>query len=598
MHNEDVNKIGVESTRIKSNNIQNGNIQNSNIQNSNILRIKTTNILSDGNNPVGFSGVKVSTNNTKKEDLKSKLRPRLGKLANSVSFVDYKDENYKDEHYKDQQHKDNHRKEESSEDKDLKINNENELLSADYNYRAGYNYWCELKKILSERLNPQVFSAYIETLKFIEIDIRTESNSSVAALIMGAPSAFVCRHVLENFQDQISHFFENKLGKKVSLKILVKKSNSTTSSKKPYVVVKTIDVNKKENSSEGSLSANFDSNLNSNLNENYTFDNFVVGNSNEFTHAAALQVSEKPGASYNPLFIYGGVGLGKTHLLHAIGNEVKKKNKSVLYMSSEAFTNDLIFSLRTGKMDSFKAKLRSIDLLLIDDIQFMAHKERTQEEFFHTFNALYNSKNQIVITSDTLPQEIPGIEERLRTRFAWGLTADLQVPDLETRAAIIKRKANSDNFDLDEQVALYLAEKISSNVRELEGALTRIQAVCSLRKEKASLSLAKETLDKILKTKIVKVSIKDIILAVSNHFGIKQSEILSKKRTRNLSFPRHIAMYLCRKHTTASYPEIGSEFGGRDHSSVIHAANVVGTKLSEDLELQNIIKSLEMLLFE
>jgi chromosomal replication initiator protein len=312
-----------------------------------------------------------------------------------------------------------------------------------------------------------------------------------------------------------------------------------------------------------------------------------------------MRVAEKPGQSYNPLFIYGGVGLGKTHLLHAIGNAVieRSPNSRILYMSSETFTNELILALRHAKMEEFKKKLRTIEVLLIDDIQFISGKERTQEEFFHTFNALYSAKRQIVITSDKIPTDIPGIEERLQTRFSWGLTADLQAPDFETRVAILKQKALLEQFQLPHEVSHLIAERISSNVRELEGALTRLHAMSSIKSVPISLEMAKTALKPLLQPKVVNVTVDDIKKAVSSHFNIKVSEIISKRRTKNLSFPRHIAMYLCRKHTTASYPEIGEHFGGRDHSSVIHAASVVSGKLSTDAAVKEIINNIEKIIF-
>ena len=322
-------------------------------------------------------------------------------------------------------------------------------------------------------------------------------------------------------------------------------------------------------------------------------------NSNQFCHAAAMRVAEKPGQSYNPLFIYGGVGLGKTHLLHAIGNAVLQRSPSarVLYMSSETSTNELILALRYAKMEEFKRRLRAIEVLLIDDIQFICGKERTQEEFFHTFNALYNAKGQIVITSDKIPSEIPGIEERLQTRFSWGLTADLQAPDFETRVAILKQKALIDEFHLPEEVSHLIAEQISSNVRELEGALTRLHAVSTIKHIAISVEMAREALTPLLQPKVVNLTVDDIKKVVSSHFGLKVSEVISKRRTKNLSFPRHIAMYLCRKHTTASYPEIGERFGGRDHSSVIHAASVVSSKISSDRQVKALVEEIERLLF-
>jgi chromosomal replication initiator protein len=354
-----------------------------------------------------------------------------------------------------------------------------------------------------------------------------------------------------------------------------------------------------KNSAADSKTEPLESEVYNNINPRYTFADFVVGNSNQFCHAAAMRVAEKPGQSYNPLFIYGGVGLGKTHLLHAIGNAVLERSPSsrVLYMSSETFTNELILALRYAKMDEFKRKLRTIEVLLIDDIQFISGKERTQEEFFHTFNALYSAKRQIVITSDKIPTDIPGIEERLQTRFSWGLTADLQAPDFETRVAILKQKALLEEFQLPHEVSHLIAERISSNVRELEGALTRLHAMSSIQSVPISLEMAKSALKPLLQPKVVSVTVDDIKKAVANHFNLKVTEIVSKRRTKNLSFPRHIAMYLCRKHTTASYPEIGEHFGGRDHSSVIHAASVVSSKLSTDLAVKEAIENIEKSIF-
>jgi chromosomal replication initiator protein len=331
------------------------------------------------------------------------------------------------------------------------------------------------------------------------------------------------------------------------------------------------------------------------LNPKYTFDTYVVGAANQFCHAAAFRVAESPGAAYNPLFIYGGVGLGKTHLLHAIGNACLERNPdlNVLYLSSEGFTNELIDALRFGKMDQFKAKMRSVEVLLIDDIQFMAGKERTQEEFFHTFNTLYGLKHQIVITSDKLPSAIPGMEERLQTRFFWGLTADLQAPDFETRVAILNKKASSEGYTLPPEVSVFIAKNISSNVRELEGALTRLAAISSMRGEGITMSLAEGALLPLLSRNSDNISIELIKKTVASHFSLKPSDLASKRRTKNLSFPRHIAMYLCRKHTTFSYPEIATHFGGRDHSSVVHAANVVAAKVKVQEDLRSTIAEIE-----
>ena len=447
---------------------------------------------------------------------------------------------------------------------------------------------------LAGELDPQIFTAYIKPLRFLSYD------SQNAAVELIAPSAFVRNQVDQNFREKIMRALSGEMrGPLTTLKLSVDRSaEMQRPALVPHVVVKKIRpmaCGKHSAEAESASSAIAFTASSSGLNTRYTFANFVVGSSNQFCHAAALRVAEHPGTSYNPLFIYGGVGLGKTHLLHAIGNAVLARDPAakVVYMSSESFTNELIQSLRLAKMDEFKTRMRSIEILLIDDIQFMCGKERTQEEFFHTFNSLYNAKHQIVITSDKIPQDIPGIEERLQTRFSWGLTADLQAPDFETRVAILRRKAAQESCNLPEDVAHFVAEKISSNIRELEGALTRLHALSSLQRVAIDLKLAESALRHLLQPKTVNLSINDIKKAVADHFSLKVSDMVSKRRTKNLSFPRHVAMYLCRKHTTASYPEIGSQFGGRDHSSVIHAANVVSAKITSDNKVKDLITQLE-----
>ncbi len=450
-------------------------------------------------------------------------------------------------------------------------------------------FWEKELSSLQGSFDPQIYTAYIQPLKVSSYD------SGRSELIISAPSKFLCNHVDRNLREKIHHALSDKLKlPSLTIKFSVDQDQPVPASSRPYVVVKrSLDV--------ASAARTFGSEVRSNegwvsgLNPKYTFDNFVVGSSNEFCHAAALRVAEQPGKSYNPLFIYGGVGLGKTHLLHAIGNAVVARDPGakVLYLSSETFTNDLIQSLRHDKMDEFKKKLRGISVLLIDDIQFMSGKERTQEEFFHTFNSLYNSKRQIIITSDKMPQDIAGLEERLHTRFSWGLTADLQSPDFETRVAILKKKAAIESFSLPEDVAHLISERISTNVRELEGALTRLHAVSSLQRTHINLELAKVALKPLLQTKRLSLSIEDIKKAVALHFTMKVSDLVSKRRTKALSYPRHIAMYLCRKHTSTSFPEIGSQFGGRDHSSVIHAANVISLKVASDPEVKSTVLEIE-----
>ncbi len=336
------------------------------------------------------------------------------------------------------------------------------------------------------------------------------------------------------------------------------------------------------------------------LNSKYTFDTFVIGNSNRFAHAASLAVAEAPAKAYNPLFIYGGVGLGKTHLMHAIGHYILSQNpkNSVVYVSSEKFTNELINSIRDDRNVQFRNKYRNVDVLLIDDIQFIAGKERTQEEFFHTFNTLHQANKQIIISSDRPPKEIPTLEDRLRSRFEWGLIADIQPPDLETRIAILKKKAKIENLQVDNDVLLFIANRIKSNIRELEGALIKIIAYSSLTNEEITVDLANEALKDIISNNNSKqINVSLIKKTISKEYNIKLEDFNSKKRTRAISHPRQIAMYICRELTDLSLPKIGDEFGGRDHTTVIHAYDKISSKIKEDNKfkkrIENIIKEIE-----
>lgn len=314
-----------------------------------------------------------------------------------------------------------------------------------------------------------------------------------------------------------------------------------------------------------------------NLNSKYTFDSFIVGNSNQFACAAARAVAESPATAYNPLFIYGEVGLGKTHLMHAIGQWIIKKNPDTQlhYTSSEDFTIDLINSIRRDRMAAFREKYRKMNILLVDDIQFIAGKDRTQEEFFHTFNALYESRKQIVISSDKFPKEMIDLEERLRSRFEWGLVADIQPPDLETKVAILNKKAEENGVNLPQDVAMFVGQKIRTNIRELEGCLIRLSAFSSITKRSISMDMAEETLQQMFYDEQQSVSIDSIQKAVAAHFSIKVSELKSKRRHRKIAEPRQIAMYLARDLTGASLSEIGDRFGGKDHSTVIHSCNKI-----------------------
>ncbi|MBM0065388.1 chromosomal replication initiator protein DnaA [Alkalicoccobacillus gibsonii] len=331
------------------------------------------------------------------------------------------------------------------------------------------------------------------------------------------------------------------------------------------------------------------------LNGKYTFNTFVIGSGNRFAHAASLAVAEAPAKAYNPLFIYGGVGLGKTHLMHAIGHYVMEHNPKakVVYLSSEKFTNEFINSIRDNKAVNFRNKYRNVDVLLIDDIQFLAGKEQTQEEFFHTFNALHEESKQIVISSDRPPKEIPTLEDRLRSRFEWGLITDITPPDLETRIAILRKKAKAENLDIPNEVMLYIANQIDTNIRELEGALIRVVAYSSLINKDMNADLAAEALKDIIpNSKPKMLTIADIQKLVGDYYQVKLDDFKAKKRTKSVAFPRQIAMYLSRELTDSSLPKIGSEFGGRDHTTVIHAHEKISKLLGTDEDLQQKVQAI------
>jgi chromosomal replication initiator protein len=332
------------------------------------------------------------------------------------------------------------------------------------------------------------------------------------------------------------------------------------------------------------------------LNPRYTFDTFVVGHGNRFAHAASLAVAEAPAKAYNPLFLYGGVGLGKTHLMQAIGHHVVSSNprSRVLYITSEVFTNELINSIRDDKVMYFRNKYRNIDILLVDDIQFLAGKERTQEEFFHTFNTLYEANKQIVVSSDRPPKEIPTLEERLRSRFEWGLTADIQAPDFETRIAILKKKAELSELSVADDILSYIASKILSNIRELEGALIRVVAFASLTASEINLSLVDHVLKDILdpRKEGANLSVELIKKATAEYYSVKIDDMSAKIRTKEIAIARQVAMYLARQYTGASLPKIGADFGGRDHTTVLHAYEKIKSALKTDSGVQEAVKNI------
>ncbi|HUF04323.1 MAG TPA: chromosomal replication initiator protein DnaA [Aridibacter sp.] len=331
------------------------------------------------------------------------------------------------------------------------------------------------------------------------------------------------------------------------------------------------------------------------LNRKYTFETFVVGSCNQFAHAAAEAVVDQPGKAYNPMFIYGGVGLGKTHLMHAIGHAVRLRNRHlrVAYISAEKFMNELINAIRYDKTQTFRDKYRSIDVLLMDDVQFMAGKERTQEEFFHTFNALHNDQKQIVITSDCPPREIPTLEERLHSRFEWGLIVDMEPPDLETKVAILKRKADIDGFELPDDIAFFIASKIKSNIRELEGTLVRLIAISSLRGLPISKMLAQDAMKNIIDSEQPEgVTMERITRTVASHYRLTVEEIKSKNNSRAIALPRQVAMYLCKRMTKHSFPEIGKEFGGKHHTTVMHSVDKIENLVKENREFHKLVSEL------
>lgn len=367
--------------------------------------------------------------------------------------------------------------------------------------------------------------------------------------------------------------------------------------KTEYIVkIITDDDIKRNNKPEKSEISQNDNNIKSNLNPRYVFNTFVVGNSNRMAHAASLAVAESPARAYNPLFLYGDVGLGKTHLMHSIAHYILEQNPGtkVVYTSSEAFTNELINSIKDDKNEEFRNKYRNVDVLLVDDIQFIAQKERTQEEFFHTFNTLHESNKQIIISSDRPPKEIKTLEDRLRSRFEWGLIADIQPPDYETRVAILRKKADNENLTVPDEVMTFIAKSIVSNIRELEGALTRIVAYATLTNQQITIELAENALKDIFSEKaviqITPALIQDI---VANYYNIRSDDIRGSKKPKSIAYPRQIAMYLSRKILDISLPKIGDQFGGRDHTTVIHACSKIERELESDTNLQKTIFELE-----
>ncbi|NCU31344.1 MAG: chromosomal replication initiator protein DnaA [Candidatus Moranbacteria bacterium] len=445
------------------------------------------------------------------------------------------------------------------------------------------NIWFEAVSKISQDIGLQNVKTWIEPL----IYKKYQDNS----LFLEAPNKFIKDWFQDNYRKKLERKLNELTDKQIKIEIEINKNKQKIKENIELIInkeenkeeIKNINIDKKTNNTD-----------NSNINNRYTFDTFVSGSSNQFAHAAAMAVANNPATTYNPLFIYGGVGLGKTHIIHSIGNEIIKKSKNlkVTYYSSEKFTNELINSLRHGKMEEFRNKFRSIDVLLIDDIQFIAGKKSTQEEFFHTFNALYESHKQIVVTSDKFPKEIPDLEERLRSRFEWGLIADIQEPDTETKQAILKMKSEINNIDVPEDVIFFLASSITSNVRELEGYLIRIGAYSSLTSTPINIDMAKDVLKNIITENNKEITVDRIQKTIAEYYQIKTSDIKSQKRLKNIVLPRQIAMYISRNMTNLSYPEIGDRFGGKDHSTIIHAIKKIEEKMTKDMSLKMTVDKL------
>ncbi|MBN2644538.1 MAG: chromosomal replication initiator protein DnaA [Desulfuromonadaceae bacterium] len=429
---------------------------------------------------------------------------------------------------------------------------------------------------ISERITQQNYDSWIKQIEIIDLRNKT--------ITLSVNNQFVKQWIIKNYLEIIKKSIEKIINDKV---VIIIDINDTFKNKKSNKL-ETNEIKKNNISIE----------QDSNLNKDYNFESFISGNSNQFAAAASIAVANNPATIYNPLFIYGGVGLGKTHLLNAIGNKIKKNNNRTLvsYFTSEKFTNELINSIRYGKMDEFREKFRKIDVLLIDDVQFIAGKERTQEEFFHTFNSLYESHKQIVVTSDKFPKEIPGLEERLRSRFEWGLIADIQAPDIETKQAIIEAKAEKNKILLPEEVIKFLSNSVITNIRELEGYLVRLGAYASLTSKEITIDMAKDILKDIIVEYTNEITIDDIQKKTCNYFNIKISDIKSSKRTKKYVFPRQICMYLCRQLTDCSFPEIGEYFGGKDHSTVIHAIKKIENEIETNPNMKHILKNLKNLL--
>ena len=456
------------------------------------------------------------------------------------------------------------------------------------------NVWLEAQANLKKVLTGQTYTTWIDPLKFL--------GATDDTIVLEVPSSFFQKWVIDKYLSMIKEAISavNSKSYQIEFHIAEQKPEEETEQEEEEHQ-KPARNKEKERDKVRDKDKEIDkkSDFIPNLNPKYTFESFVCGASNQFAYAASQAVANKPATNYNPLFIYGGVGLGKTHLVNAIGNQILAKNPraKICYYSSEKFMNEMINCLRYKKMEEFRNKFRKMDLLLIDDIQFMAGKEATQEEFFHTFNALYESHKQIVVTSDKFPKDIPGLEERLRSRFEWGLIADIQPPDIETKIAILKKKSDLHAVNLPNDVALFLAAGATSNIRELEGMLIRLEAFASLTGNEITLSMAREVMKDIIVEKTKEITVEMIQKHVADHFRIKVSELKSDKRIKTLVVPRQIAIYICRELTKASYPEIGEKFGGKDHSTIIHSVKKIEKQMAGDPDFRGTVEDIKKRLF-
>ncbi len=440
--------------------------------------------------------------------------------------------------------------------------------------------WNKTLKIIKEKVSQQNFETWIRPIRIATL----EGDHAC----MAVPNRFFRDWLVENYLDLLREAMKSVAGSAMEVEFIVETDSrhDTAEGHRGHAPVQEKHTVKKTSRTH----------INSTLNPNYSFERFVVGVSNQFAHAASVAVADQPAKNYNPLFIYGGVGLGKTHLLNAIGLKTLKlfPDLNVVYVSAEVFMNELINSIRYDKMPKFREKFRNIDCMLIDDIQFIAGKERTQEEFFHTFNTLHDAGKQIVVTSDKFPKDIPNLEGRLRSRFEWGLIADIQPPEIETKIAILEKKAQENNIALPGNVALYIASQAETNIRELEGYLVRIAAYSSLTGHEIDMDLVKAVLKKLLRQEEKReITLEEIIKTVSAKLNIKIADIKSPKKNKNLVLARQISMFLAREMTNASFPDIGAKIGGRDHSTVIYAHNKIRKLIETDKSLRDITEDVQ-----